>query len=403
MSALPLHGVRVLDLGQFIAMPFCTQWLAWAGADVIIVESRKHLTGRASPPWPPGLEGDPDATGYTNLLNGSKKSCAIDLSAPAGRELVRRLARSCDVMVDNFSTGVLEKLGLGYDDITRYRPDIIMLSSGAFGREGPLKDAMGFHSAVNLFSGLADVTGYPGGHGRILGGVTPDPLGGVYCVFAIVAALHHRRRTGEGQYIDVAMYELMLPLFPEAIIDWMLNGREPTRIGNRDREKAPHGIYPCRAADTWIAISIGGDDEWRQFCGVARHPEWATDPRFADVLARHASADALDAAVESWTRRHAVRTAVTRLQRRGIAAAPVLRTDELLADPQLRALGVVVENDHPKGGRRLQLGIPWRMDSLDLRYRRAPLLGEHTRDVLTELAGVTEEEYRTLAAGGVLS
>lgn len=400
---LPLDGTRVLDLGQFIAMPFCTQWLAWMGAEVIVVESRRHLTSRSAPPFAPGHEGDPDASGYFNLLYGSKKSCTIDMTTEAGRGLVRRLAAVSDVMVDNFSTGVLEKLGLGYDVIRPLNPALVMVSCGAFGRTGPMRHAMGFHSAVNLFSGVADVTGYPGGHPRILGGVLPDPLGGAYSVFAILAALHHRRRTGHGQFIDLAMYETMLPLIPEAVIDLTLNGVDPVRIGNRDRVKAPHGIYRGRDADTWVAISVAGEEEWRLFCAAAGHPEWASDPRFADAAARHANADALDRLVEGWTRGHTPREATEILQRAGVAAGPVLGADDLLRDPQLRARGLVVENDHPTGGRRPQLGVPWRTDSVAIEYRRAPLLGEHTHEVLTKLLGFSEAEYAALETDGVLS
>ncbi|MBI4246008.1 MAG: CoA transferase [Candidatus Rokubacteria bacterium] len=403
MRPLPLEGVRVLDLGQFIAMPFCSQWLAWMGAEVIVIESRRHFTSRGSPPFAPGHPGDPDASGYFNLLYGSKKSCTVDMTTEPGRALVRRLAGAVDVMVDNFSTGVLEKLGLGYDVVRGLNPSIVMASCGAFGRTGPMRHAMGFHSAVNLFSGVADVTGYPGGAPRILGGVLPDPLGGAYSVFAILAALHHRKRTGQGQFIDLAMYEAMLPLIPEAIIDFTLNGVAPVRIGNRDRVKAPHGIYRCREADTWVAISVESDEEWRAFCGALGRPEWLADPRFAAGPARRAHVDALDAAVEGWTRRMTTSEATEVLQAAGVAAGPVLRSDQLLDDPQLNARGLVVVNDHPRGGRHRQLGVPWRMDSVGVEYRRAPLLGEHTHEILTKLLGMNEEEYARLEAAGVLS
>jgi len=403
MGPLPLEGIRVVDLGQFIAMPFCTQWLAWMGAEVIVVESRRHLTSRSSPPFAAGRAGDPDASGYFNLLYGSKKSCTLDLSTAAGRALVKRLVAVSDVLVDNFSTGVVEKMGLGYETVRALKPDIVMLSCGAFGRAGPLRDAMGFHSAVNLFSGVADATGYVGGHGRILGGCLPDPLGGVYCVFAITAALWHRRRTGQGQYIDLAMYETMLPCIPEAIIDFTVNGRTPVRTGNRDRVKVPHGIYPCREPDTWIAISVGSDDEWRQLRAAAQHPDWARDPRFQDALGRHAAVDALEERLGAWTRTQDCAALVERLQAGGVAAGPVLRADQLLDDVQLTARGMVVQTEHPTAGRQRQLGLPWTMDTVGTDYRTAPLLGAHTREILSGLLGVTDGEYAALEAAGVLA
>jgi crotonobetainyl-CoA:carnitine CoA-transferase CaiB-like acyl-CoA transferase len=307
------------------------------------------------------------------------------------------------VMIDNFSTGVLEKLGLGYDVISGLNPAIIAVSCGAFGRAGPMKDARGLHSAVNLFSGVADVTGYPGGAPRILGSGLPDPLSGTYAMFAIMAALHHRRRTSEGQFIDLAMYEAMLTLIPEAVIDLTLNGVDPTRSASRDRVHAPHGIYRCREADTWVAVSVTSPENWHALCRIAGHPEWLADVRFRDETARRANVGALDAAIEGWTRQLDVGEVTDALQAAGVAAGPVLRPDELLEDVQLQARGAVVTTEHPVAGKRRQLGLPWRMDSLGVDYRRAPLLGEHTREILTGLLGLSEAEYAQLDADGVLS
>jgi benzylsuccinate CoA-transferase BbsF subunit len=403
MNPPPLRGIRVLDLGQFIAVPFCTQWLAWLGAEVIIVESRRHMTSRGAPPFAAGRERDPNASGYFNLLYGRKKSCSIDLTTVAGREIVQRLASVSDVMVDNFSTGVLEKLGLDYDKIRRVRPDIVMLSCSAFGRTGPMKDAKGFHSAVNLFSGVADVTGYRGGHPRIIGGCLPDPFGGVAAVFAILAALHYRRQSGEGQYIDLAMYEVMMSAIPEVVIAYTMCGTEPVRRGNRHPDKVPHGVYRCRGEDAWVAISVDDDATWRRLCERARHPEWAADARFADSLARRANEDALDETLEHWTRGHTPEQVTALLQEVGVPAGPVLRADQLLDDAQLRERGTVVDNDHPIGGRHRHIGLPWKMDAMSIEYGRAPLLGEHNREVLTGLLGMSDAEYASLADGGILN
>lgn len=402
-APLPLEGVRVLDFGQFIAVPFCTQWLAWLGAEVITIESSRHLISRTAPPFAPGKQGDVNGSGYHNLLYSAKKSCTLDMTTTAGRDLARRLAGVCDVVVDNFSTGVMEKLGLGWETLSALNPRLIMLSCGAFGRSGPMRNAMGFHSAVNLFSGVAEVTGYVDGHGRLMGGVLPDPMGGAYGAFAIQAALLHRARTGEGQFIDQAMFESMLALIPEAVLDYTMNGVEPRRTGNRDKAKAPHGIYRCAAADTWIAISVDGDADWRAFCRAIGHAEWLDDARLATSAGRLEHVASLDAAVEGWTRGTALHDAVECLQRAGLAAGPVLRSDQLLDDPQLNARGMFVASDHPVSGAYRQLGLPWRMDSVGVAYRRAALLGEHTREVLTGLLGLDAAEYARLEAEGVLA
>ena len=399
---LPLEGIRVVDLGQFIAVPFCTLWLAWLGAEIIVIESRRRMTSRTAPPFAEGREKEPDASGYFNQLYSSKKSVTVDMTTAEGRDIVRRIAGVCDVMVDNFSTGVLEKLGIGYEAIAAINPAIIMLSNGAFGRAGPMANSRGLHSAVNLFSGVADVTGYVDGHPRILGGVLPDPLSGTYSGFAIMAAIYHRQKTGQGQFIDVAMHEAMLSLIPEAVIDLTMNDVEPKRIGNRDRVNAPHGIYRCREEDSWLAISVTDEAGWAAFCEVIS-PEWRADRRFATLETRRESIAELDKAIEQWSLGQNAHEAADLLQRAGVAAGPVLRLDELLDNDQLNARGGVVTIDHPVVGPRRQMALPWHMDSLGIEYRRAPLLGEHTREVLTGLLGVSESEFARLDAAGVLS
>lgn len=400
---LPLKGIRVLDLGQFIAIPFCTLWLAWLGAEVIVIESRRRMTSRTAPPFAKGHEKEPNASGYFNQLYSSKKSVTVDMTTAEGRDIVRRLAGVCDVMVDNFSTGVLEKLGLGYDAVSALNPGLIMLSNGAFGRAGPMRNARGLHSAVNLFSGVADVTGYVDSHPRIQGGVLPDPLSGTYSGFAIMAAIYHRQKTGQGQFIDVAMHEAMLTLIPEAVIDLTMNDVEPERIGNRDRLNAPHGIFRCRDDDTWIAISVNHEAQWTALCGAVGHPEWGDDPRFSTLAVRRQNVGELESAIEEWSAGQKVHAATDLLQRAGVPAGPVLRVDEMLDDEQLNARGGVVTIDHPVAGPRRQMALPWHMDSLDVQYLRAPLLGEHTHEVLTGLLGVSETDYARLEAGGVLS
>jgi crotonobetainyl-CoA:carnitine CoA-transferase CaiB-like acyl-CoA transferase len=398
----PLDGIRVLDLGQLLAVPFCTQMMAWMGADVIVIETTHRNATRILPPHALGVE-DPNTSAVFNLQNGNKRSATINLGTQQGRELVLRLVRTADVLIDNFATGVMEKLGLGYDVVRAVQPDIIMLSLGAFGRTGPLKGAVGLHSIVNAFSGLADVTGYAGGPPRLLGGSVPDPLSGAYSLFALEAAIHHRNLTGHGQYIDVAMYEAMLTLIPEAILDISMNDRDPVRVGSRDAVKVPHNVYRCSGDDAWVAISVGTDEEWRALTNAAGHPEWAEDPRFATAAARRANEDALDAAIGEWTAPLTPWEAAEPLQNAGVMAGPVLKANEVLSDAQLVERGFIIEIDHPIAGRRRQISVPWRSDTLPApAYRHAPLLGAHTREVLGGILGVDDAEWDTLSAAGVL-
>jgi crotonobetainyl-CoA:carnitine CoA-transferase CaiB-like acyl-CoA transferase len=400
---LPLAGVRVLDFGQFVAIPFCTLWMAWLGAEVIAVESSSRMTARGAPPFAKAKYGDKNASGYFNSLYASKKSIVLDLASKQGRRLALELVKSCDVMVENFATGVIEKLGLGYDVVSGINPRLIMISNGAFGRTGSMKHVRGLHSTVNLFSGVADVTGYPGGAPRILGSVIPDPLSGMYANLAILTALEYRERSGRGQYIDIAMYEAMLSLIPEAVIDFSLHDADPQRMGNRDRQKAPHGIYPTQGHDRWLALSVDGEPMWQSFCSVIGQEGLRRDNRFADAAARLVHVDALDTIVAHWAAAQELEQAVAALQKAGVTAGPVVRSDELLANEQLKARGMVVDVSHPVAGDHQHLGLPWTMDSLGADYRRAPLLGEHTHEVLTKLLGLSQEEYDALEAQNVLS
>lgn len=396
VGTLPLAGVRVLDLGQVVAIPFATQWLARMGADVLLVESTKHLTTRELPPYGDGGPRHHDNAGHFNLLNGAKRSIRLDLETEQGRDLVRRLIPLCDVLVDNFKSGVLERMGLGPEIARALHPPIVQLSLGAFGRTGPMRYQPGLHSAVNLFSGVADVTGYEGGAPRLLGGWLPDAIAGAHVAWVLLAALRHRDATGEGQYIDGAMYETLLPLVAGPIADHAMNGRPPTRRGNRDAAHVPHGIYPSLGEDEWVALSVAGDTEWRALCDVIGAEGWGENPALATAAGRRGREETIDGAIASWTRERTPLAAAEELQRFRVAAAPVLRSAEALADPQLVHRGFVVETEHPASGRRRHYGVPWRDATSGAgtpNLAPAPVLGQHTREVLGDLLGL---EARTL-------
>ena len=395
---LPLEGVRVVDLGQYIAMPYGAQLLAWMGADDILVESRQRPRLRA------GSSSDPAALAIFNLLHTNKRSITIDLKHPEGVALIKELVRISDVVVDNFSTGVVERLGLGYDDLRQVRPDIIMLSLGAFGRSGPMKDLVGLHSAVNLFCGVAAATGYSDGRPRILGNMMPDPWTGAHAFLAILMALYHRERTGQGQYIDQSMAEAFMQLVPNVFLDFTLNGREPQFMGNRDPVRAPQGVYRCRGWDAWVAISVTSDPEWRALCSVIGRAELAEDPRFATAEQRRGHHDEMDALIGEWSRRLTSREAARLLQAAGVPAGPTLNTMELLNEPHLKARRTVAYVDHPEVGRRRIVGIPWRIGGVPpVRYRHTPSKGHDNGHVLQEVLGLSEAEIRRLEAAGALS
>ena len=394
-NRLPLEGVRILDFGQIVAAPFCTQLLAWMGAEVIPVETPDRLLFRGYPPFAHGRE-TPNTSGMFNLLGTNKRSITLDLSTPKGLALARELVRTSDVVTENFSTGTMEKLGLGYEELRRQRPDVIMLSIGGFGSKGQTGRYAALHSGVITFSGLASVTGYPGGRPRLVGAILPDPLGGLYGCMAILEALHHRRRTGEGQRIDFSMSEVLTQLIPEAIFDYTVNGRQPKLLGNRDRVYAPQGVYRCRGWDAWVGISVSTDAEWRALCGALNQPELLDHPHFATAQDRQAHHDALDALISHWTRRRARDEAVRLLQAAGVPAGPSVTAKDLLNDPHLKARRFIRQVDHPEAGRRRMVGVPWRISgTAPVRISRAPLLGEHTEEVLQTLLGSEATRSKT--------
>ena len=399
---LPLQGIRVIDFGQFVAVPFATQWMALMGAEVIVVESHERLSNRMRPPFAEGVQGVNRSGGFQSCYR-NKLGCTLNLRTDQGREIVLALARISDVVADNYSTGTMEKLGLGYRELVEARPNIIMASLGAVGRTGPQKNIVGLHSVILMFSGLAAITGYPQGRPRVVGSVFPDPISGAYSVFAILGALFRRSKTGQGQYIDVSMTEAMMSLMPEAIIDYTLNNREPMRVGNRDPAKAPHGVYRCRGDDAWIAISVGSDDQWKVLCRAVGHSEWADDPRFSDSLSRWRHQDDLDPLIQSWTRERNPEEAMGHLQEAGVPAGPSLSAAGLLVDPHLRQREFAVEVDHPEVGRRVMGNVPWKISDLPpVVHRHAPLWGQHNHYVLCELLGYSPEQVEQLVQDRVV-
>ena len=401
-SALPLQGIRVADFGQVIAAPVTAQMLGWLGAEVVLVETESRFTTRVWPPFADGEFGINRSGGF-NLVNNNKLSCSLDLRHPDALEMARGLIRVSDVFVENYATGVLENFGLGYDEVKKIRPDIVYVSLGAFGRSGPFKDLTGFHSVINLFSGLAGVTGYPGSHPRIMGGLIPDAFAGCYCVLAVLEALYHRSQTGEGQYVEVSMTEALTGMIPEAVMQYSLTGTEQPRTGNRDGRRSPHGVFRCLGEEKWVAISVETDAQFRALAQATANPDWPEDPRFATPDSRLENQDAFEALLQQWTAGREVAQVVETLQAAGVPAAPVADSAEVLADPHLLERGFVTHAEHPVAGTRPVLSLPWATDGRRVDdFRPAPNFGQHNEWLLKELLQVPDEEYDRLVASGAI-
>lgn len=412
----PLAGIRVLDLSWVWAGPYCTLHLAHLGADVIKIESEQRPgIGRRLPFHPPGIEPSLNTSGYFNQWGQGKRSCRLDLSRPEAIDVVKRLVAQSDVVVENFATGVMEKLGLGYAELQAVKPDIIVASISGYGSSGPLRHHMGYGPTTGPLSGLTSLTGYRDGPPRELGISVGDPAAGITTAFAICAAILNRRAGGGGCYIDTALWEATASFAVEGWMPHAMGGSPPERAGNRDSSMAPHGCYrtgdlygPDHDGDDddpgqWISIACATDEEWQAMAALMQ-PPLHDDRRFTTETARKANEDALDAAIADWVYGRDRWQLTERLQGAGVAAFPSLTTEELLADPHLAARGFFSRLEHPEVGVQAHAGIPWRSATSDDGVTSpAPTLGQHTEEILNSLLGLTAAEIQRMEDDGVIA
>jgi crotonobetainyl-CoA:carnitine CoA-transferase CaiB-like acyl-CoA transferase len=407
----PLAGTRGIVLTQAWAGSYCTELLGLMGADIIQVEVRKRLDswrGSYDAPLAPALKDVPTArhswncNALYNSVNLNKRCITLDLQEPAGVDVFRRLLPFADFVAENFSPRVLGNLGIDYAAMKAIKPDVILCSLSAYGNGGPWANIPGIGGTIEPTSGMSALLGYADGPPLNSGQMYPDAVAGLCGVAAILTALHHRNRTGEGQYIDLSMQEANLAFIGDVALEYALTGRQRRRMGNRHPTFAPHGIYPCAGDDRWIAIACEDERQWAALCAVAGHDEWRTGSRFATSAARKQHEDALDALLAGWTGGSDRDDLAGRLASAGVVAAPILDALEVAADPNLRARGLVADVDHPEAGRWSQATSPLhfsRTPATDV--RPAPCLGEHSFEVLAELLGMNREEYDQLVASGV--
>ena len=395
--ALPLADLKVLDFSWAGVGPLTVKYLADHGATVVRVESHaRYDVVRLGPPWHEGTPGIERSQFYASY-NTSKLGIALDLSRPAARDIARRLAAWADVLVESYTPHVMRRFGLAYADLRQLNPRLVMLSTCLQGQTGPHAEFPGFGQLVAALSGFYEIAGWADR--------APAPPYGAYTDYvvprlaatALLAAVDHQRRTGEGQHLDVSQLEAALHFLAPALLDYELTGRVATRAGNRSDHAAPHGAYPCAGDDRWIALSVRGDAEWRALSAVLARPAWLAEARFATHAARVADAEALDALVAEATRSHDASELVGRLQAAGIAAGVVESALDLHADPALAGWGFFQWLEHPARPAAPYEGHALRLEATPGRLRwAAPALGEHTALVLREVLGMTEGEIARL-------
>jgi len=374
-----------------MAGPYCGKLLAMMGAEVIKIENEARFdTTRILPPVVEGHAGKNGSVSY-NTLNTDKKSLLIDLSHPTGRDLFLDLVRLSDVVLENFSPRVMPKLGLDYGSLRAVKPDIILASLSGFGATGPEKDYMSYATVIEGLSGITALNAFADGDPWGGGPPFPDYFMGATASLAIAAALTHRDRTGEGQFVDVSQLQSAVMLFPEAVLDFELNGRVAEPIGNVRPGSAPAGVYKCAGEDRWIALDVTTDAEWEGLCQAVGEPSLVADGRFATAAARTQNLGELDGwlaeKASSWDADELFHT----LQRRGVKAAVSTNVKDLLDDPHMQVRGLLTEVDHPLSGRGISVHAPWRLEETPSRIEKAAArLGEDTRPILGELLGLGE-------------
>ncbi len=407
-SHFPLRGVRVLDLTHILAGPFGTQVLADLGAEVVKIEGTRRwdrTRGRVRrgeghlPAWNSNVR--------FNEVNRNKLDVSLDLGLEAGRRIFLTLVRCADVVIENFSSRVMRNFGLSYADLRRVREDIIMVSMPGFGASGPYRDFLAHGPGGEAMSGLQSLTGYEGGPPQATGGFYGDETSGVSAALAVVVALHHRERTGEGQYVDLAMREALASMLGEEVLAHALTGRAAERSGNRHTEFAPQGCYPC-ASDSvrpgWVALTIATDAEWGTLCGIIGRPDLGADAGLASAAGRRARASEVDQAIAAWTSQRSDVDAMRRLQASGLRGGAALDATQVLTDPHLAARGFFQWREHPVAGTSPHSSLPWLMDGQRPPVLRpAPCYAQDLDYVFDELLGVPVAEKEELLGRRVVS
>ncbi len=406
MKTIFNQQLTVVDISMGWAGPLVGQMFAEMGARVIKVEDTQRFDwwrgslSMAAPEMRPIERASP-----FNTVNRGKHGITLDLASPRGLGILKRLIKTSDMLIENFSPGVVDRLGLSYQEVQAINPRMIMISMPSFGSDGPECNARGYGNTVEAMSGVTGLTGYHDGSGQhyTLSNALGDPVGGLHGVFALMVALHERQRTGRGQWIELAQVEALIPFVTGAMLEYQFTGKLPRRHGNRHPEHAPHGIYRCDGDEAWIALACETDQQWRRLASALKLENLAADVRFASAEARKANEDALDAELSAALKSMTADAAVAQLSAAQVFAAPVNSAPAVMGDAQLLGREYFVAIDRAVVGTHLYPGAVARIPETPLRADQpAPLLGEHNQEVFREMLGMTDAEIAELEDAGVI-
>jgi len=399
----PLNGYRVLDFGWVLAGALPGMVLADMGAEVIKVETRQRMDYMRLGRPIVGDEPDPEQHPLFHNVNRGKLSIALNTTKPEALDLIKSLVAHCDVVVENFSPGVMDRLGLGYDALSGIKPEIVMASISSNGQTGPLRDLRAYAPSIGALSGLDSTMGYEGERPLGLKHAYADIAGALHSVFAIVSALHQKERTGRGQYIDVSMLRATVATMGAGLMEYEMTGRVMGPKGNHDPVMAPYGNYPCQGDDAWVSIAVRTEEEWQGLKEAMGNPAWSEEERFASRYSRLENRRELDESLAIWTRERTSDNVTESLQANGVAAIPVMGAEDRLFNPHFKERGLYSDIEHPSLGAEPIYNIMWNLEKTPPSIRRhAPLLGEHNRQIFGGLLGMEKAEVLRLEEEQVL-
>jgi crotonobetainyl-CoA:carnitine CoA-transferase CaiB-like acyl-CoA transferase len=404
-NRLPLDGIRVIDFSMGWAGPICTRTLADLGADVIKIEAIQY------PDWWRGVDRRPayildqmyEKSVRYCIMNRNKRGITLDLTRPQGLDLAKQLLADADLVVDNYSVEVLPKLGLGYDVLSELNPKLVMMSMSAFGAGSVYRDCRAYGSTLEQGSGLPSVVGDANGPPVMSHTAFGDAVGGLNGCAAVLTALIHAKLTGKGQFIDLAQIECMMPFAAPWIIAHSIDGKAPTKYGNRHPDFVPHGCFRCAGQDNWIVVAVSSDAMWPKLARLLGRADWAGDKTLKTAAARRNIESEIEAAIGAWTSAREAEAAMAALQAAGIAAGVARLPIELLRDPQLHARGFIQEVDRAFIGKHPQPSMPFRDGAKPFPIRKPPpTLGQHNREILVGLLGLSDAEIEQLTRDGII-
>lgn len=396
-------GLKIVSFCWAVVGPLTMKYFADFGATVIRMETAKRpCTLRISTPYKDGKAGL-DRSGYFNHFSANILSMALNMEHSEAPRVINKLVSQADVVMENFTPGIMEKWGLDYEALKKIKPDIIMLRQSGFGSQGPNSRQPAFGMILAAMAGIPNFIGWPDREPLPIGvSAYTDCISPRFAAAALITALDYRNKTGKGQLLDISQFETALSFIMPALLDYSVNGREPSRIGNSCEYAVPHGIYPCKGEDRWCAIAVTSDEQWINLCRVLGNPDLGTDPDYSTLLKRKAREVEVNQFVSTWTINHTPEEVMSQLQLEGVPAGVVKNAEDIYNDPQLAQRNLFWKMKHAEMGEFTHLGQGFILsDTPAFAARPSPRLGEHTEYVCTQILGMSDVEFADLASTGV--